>query len=545
VTADVLAGVTLAAVAIPECMGYTKIVGTPVVTGLYTILLPITIFAWLGSSRHLVVGADSATAAILFAGLSSLAVPSSPHWVTLTSVAALFTAIMLAAAALLRLGFLADFLSRTVLVGFLSGVGVSLAVGQLPEMLGLEVPDGGFVPRLIATVTQIPHAHVPTLAIAVGVLAVIVVADRFRRIPGPLVAVVLAIAATWALRLDRFDVAIAGAVPAGPPAFGFPTASRHEVTALLPTVASMFLVIVAQSAATSRSFAQKYGEPLNENRDLFALAAANVVAGVSGTFVVNGSPTKTAIVDGAGARSQLAQVTTAVVVLVVLLVATSLLAWVPVAGLAALVFVIGLKLIDVDSLRQIYHFRKVTFAVAIGTLGAVVLLGVERGMFVAIALSVLDHLRQEYQPKDIVLITEDNRIRFERANAGVESEPGLVIYRFQAPLFFANADYFATRVQNLIAHAPHPVRWFVFDLVSTADIDFTGGLTLLSKIEQLQQQGVVVALAEELDVFEGLDRIGALRHVAPDHIFESVPRALDAYRGSFSANRPGTQSVER
>jgi MFS superfamily sulfate permease-like transporter len=513
-------------------MGYTKIVGTPVVTGLYTLLLPIVVFAWLGSSRHLVVGADSATAAMLFAGLSGLAAPFSPQWLMLTSVAALLVAIVLAAAALLRLGFLADFLSRTVLVGFLGGVGVSLVIRQLPEMLGVEVHDGGFVPRLIATLTQSPHAHVPTVLVAAGVIAVIVVAERFKRVPGPLVAVALAIAATWALRLDRLGVAIVGAVPAGPPAFQLPTASRHELAALLPTVASMFLVIIAQSAATARSFAQKYREPLDENRDLFALAASNLLAAVSGTFVVNGSPTKTAIVDAAGARSQRAQVTTAAVTLVVLLVATSLLAWMPVAGLAALVFVIGLKLIDLDSLRQIYHFRKVTFAVAIGTLGAVVLLGIERGVFVAIALSVLDHLRQEYEPRDIVLITSDAHLRHVRANAGVESEPGLVIYRLEAPLFFANADYFAARVQDLVAHAPHPVRWFIFDLVSTDDIDFTGGLTFVAKIEQLQQQGVVVALVEAMDVSEDLERIGAMRHVTPDHIFESVQSALAAYRSA-------------
>jgi MFS superfamily sulfate permease-like transporter len=331
-------------------------------------------------------------------------------------------------------------------------------------------------------------------------------------------------------RLDRVGVAIVGSVPAGPPAFGLPTASSREVVALLPTVASMFLVIVAQSAATARSFAQKYGEALNENRDLFALAAANAAASLSGTFVVNGSPTKTAIVDAAGARSQIAQVTTAGVTLVVLLVATSLIAWLPVAGLAALVFVIGIKLIDIESLRQIYQFRKVTFAVAVGTLAAVVVLGVERGMFVAIALSVLDHLRQEYHPRDVVLVTAESRIRPARADAGVESEPGLIVYRFEAPLFFANADYFAGRVQDLVARAPHPVRWFVFDLVSTDDVDFTGGLALVARIQQLQQQGVVVALADGEDLRDDLGRIGALHHVAPDHLFESVPFALEAFR---------------
>jgi MFS superfamily sulfate permease-like transporter len=513
-------------------MGYTKIVGTPVVTGLYTILLPLVVFAWLGSSRHLVVGADSATAAMLSAGLASLAVPFSPHWLTLSSAAALLTAVVLVAAALLRLGFLADFLSRTILIGFLGGVGVSLVFGQLPEMLGVEVHAVGFLPHLAATLNQLPHARLPTVLVAAGVLAVIAAAERFRSVPGPLVAVAMAILSTWLFRLDRAGVAIVGRVPPGLPPFGIPMPSVHEVVALLPTVASMVLVIVAQSAATARSFSQKYDEPLNENRDLLALAAANALAGLSGAFVVNGSPTKTAIADAAGARSQAAQITTAAVVVIVLLAATALLAWLPLAALAALVFVIGIRLVDVQALLQIYRFRRVTFAVAVGALTAVVVLGVERGMFVAIALSVLDHLRQEYQPKDVVLVTGEARIRHARADAGVESEPGLMIYRFEAPLFFANADYFAARVQDLVRRAPHPVRWFVFDLVSTGEIDFTGGLTLVAKIQQLQQQGLVVALADGEDVREDFDRVGLLRSVSPHHIFESVAHALDAYRAS-------------
>jgi MFS superfamily sulfate permease-like transporter len=533
-TADVIAGVTLAAVAIPECMGYTKIVGTPVVTGLYTLLLPTVAFAWIGSSRHLVVAADSATAAILFAGLFGLATPFSPHWLALTSAAALETAVLVFAAALLRLGFLADFLSRTVLVGFLSGVGVSLAIAQLPEMLGVHVPAGGFLPRLLGTLTQAAHAQVPTVAMAVGVLATIVGIERWSsRVPGPLIGVALAIAATWMLRLDRVGLAIVGGVQAGLPSLSIPHVSGHELMTLMPTVASMLLVIVAQSAATSRSFAQKYGEHLNEDRDLFALAASNAVAGMSGTFVVNGSPTKTAIADAAGARSQVAQLTTSVVVLVVLLAATALIAWIPVSALAALVFLIGLRLVDLRELRLIYRFRKATFAVAIATLSSVVVFGVERGMFVAIILSVLDHLRQEYKPKDVILTYTDGRLRPMRTDRGLETVPGLLVYRFDAPLFFANADHFAARVQAVVASAPHPARWFVFDLVSVDEIDYTGGRALATAIKQLQDRGVVVAFAEIDDVKDELECLGIIHNVAPDHVFESVLLAIEGYHAAL------------
>ena len=350
-------------------MGYTKIAGTPVVTGLYTILLPIAVFALLGSSRHLVVGADSATAAILFAGLTGMAHPDSMPWLALASLAALLTGSFLVLASVFRLGFLADFLSRTVLVGFLSGVGVSLLVGQLPDMLGVTAGGHGFLRHLFAIGQALPRTQPPTLLMALAVLAVILLAERFApKVPGSLLAVALAITATWLFHLDRHGIAVVGPVQPGLPAFHLPRMPWSDVTRLLPLSASMFLVIVAQSAATARSFAQKYNEPLSENRDLVALGAANAAAGLSGTFVVNGSPTKTAVVDTAGGHTQVSQLTTAAVVLAVLLFATGLIARLPNAALAAIVFLIGARLIDLRSLRHIYHFRKATFAVALAAL---------------------------------------------------------------------------------------------------------------------------------------------------------------------------------
>jgi len=530
---DVLAGVTLAAVAIPECMGYTKIVGTPVVTGLYTMLLPLAGYALIASSRHLVVGADSATAAILFAGLTGLASPFTDHWAALTSGAALVTAVCLALSTILRLGFLADFLSRTVLVGFLSGVGVSLLIAQLPEMLGIPAAGAGLRADVTTVAAEIGRTRWPTVIMSLSVVGLIVVLEKFaKHVPGSLVAVVTAIASTWVFRLDRDGIAVVGRVQAGLPAVRLPAVTLHEAIAILPTCASMFLVIVAQSAATARSYAQKYGERLDENRDLLALGVANVLAGVSGTFVVNGSPTKTAIVDAAGSRTQIAQLTTALVVLAVLLFATPLIERLPIAALAALVFLVGAKLIDFRSLRQIYRFRTATFLVAVATLSAVVWFGVERGMFIAIALSVLDHVRQEYHPKDIVLTARGGRWKVEKAFPGIETEPGLIVYRFEAPLFFANADYFAARVRDVVTSAPHPVRWLVLDLASMSDIDYTGGLTLAMTIKQLQEKGITVALSAVEDVAPALDRLDVSARVGRERMFESVQDAVDAFAGA-------------
>jgi MFS superfamily sulfate permease-like transporter len=304
----------------------------------------------------------------------------------------------------------------------------------------------------------------------------------------------------------------------------------------------MFLVILAQSAATARSFAQKYHEPLDENRDLVALGVANALAGLSSTFVVNGSPTKTAVVASAGGRSQVAQLVTAGVTLAVLLVATVVIEHLPNAALAALVFVIGIKLIDLRALRDLWRLTRGAFAVAIGTLVGVVVLGVEQGIFLAIGLSILDHLRREYHPKDLVLTHVEGHWKARPADAGTETEPGLIVYRFEAQLFFANADYFARRVQDLVSGAPHPVRWLVLDLISLDDVDYTGGLLLESTVARLQQMGVTVALAEVDAVRQELERYGISQRVGASHLFETVQAAVEAFRGG-AAGQPAQRVV--
>ena len=417
-----------------------------------------------------------------------------------------------------------------MLVGFLSGVGVSLLFGQLPDILGVALSGHGLIEHLSETIHSLPHLHLPTVGMALGVVAVIVACERFApRVPGSLLAVALAILATWLFKLDQHGVATVGRVQAGLPSFGPPQVSWVQTEGLLAASASMFLVIVAQSAATSRSFAQQHREDLDENRDLLALGAANLLAGFSHTFVVNGSPTKTAVVAAAGGRTQASQVTTAVMTLAVLLFATTLIERLPNAALAAIVFLIGVKLIDVRSLRQIAGFRKGTFAVAMAALLGVVFLGVERGIFIAIGLSVVDHLRQEYHPKDVVLASDGHHWQAPGATMGLETEPGLIVYRFEAPLFFANADYFTARLHRLIEQAPHPVRWLVLDLVSMDDIDYTGGLTLAATLQTLRRQGLTIALAQTEDVADELERFGIVTCVGATRVFDSVSAAMAAF----------------
>jgi sulfate permease, SulP family len=543
---DLVAGVTLAALAIPEVMGYTKIAGTPVITGLYTMLVPVIAFAVFGSSRHLVVGGDSATAAIMFAGIASLGVaglhPYTSQWLALASLSALITGGLLFLARLARLGFLANFISRTVLVGFLTGVGIQVAAGQLAGMLGVPAPSvaadrvSGSLIKVWDTLGELGQASGATVAVSLGVLVTLVVFERWiRAIPGGLVAVVGAIVLSWALDLSTHGVATLGPVPSGFPHVGLPSGiGRGDARALLAVSASMMLVILAQSAATSRAYAVKYQERLVENDDLVGLSAANLAAGLTGAFVVNGSPTKTEMVDEARSRSQVAQLTTAAVVAVVLLFLTRPLQYLPNAVLSAVVFLIGLKLVDVAGMRDIWRLRKDEFAVALTTAAVVVMVGVEQGIVLAVVLSLILHVRRHYAPADRVIVWGgDGRPAMRPAVPGTRSEPGLVVYRFAVGLFYANAERLSDEVMGLL-EGPEPVRWLVLDADAIDDVDYTAGKTLAELADRLAGRGVVFAVAAASDhLRDELDHFGLTARIGDARYYDTVGAA----RAAFHADR--------
>jgi len=540
--ADIVAGITLAALGIPEVMGYTKIAGMPVVTGLYTILIPIAIFALLGSSRHLVVGADSATAAILAAGLvglASVAPIGSANYVALAGVLAIMTGLILFLARVVKLGFLADFLSRSVLIGFLTGVGIQVAIGQVAGMLGVPGGStGGPIEKFFETLGQIPQSNWATVAVSVGVLGTILVL-RFinRSIPGALIAVIGAIFISWALNLNGNDgVAILGEVPSGLPSFGIPSFGWDEWQVLLPTAGALFLVILAQSAATSRAYAAKYSERFSENVDLVALGAANISAGLSGTFVVNGSPTKTQMVDSAGGRSQIAQLVTALIVLLVILFFTKPLQYMPEAVLSSIVFLIGVELVDWRGMATILARRRDEFLIAALTAAVVVVVGVMQGIIVAILLSVLDHLRFSYHPRDsYVTPTPDGGATLasvDDAAQPVQAAPGLIIYRFGGSIYFANSNRLMEEVRAII-EAGQQLRWVCLDLEAVGDIDFTGGETISDLYKELAAHDVRLVLAAPTAVLKAeLERDGILAKIGPDGVFDSAQSVVEAFSAS-------------
>jgi SulP family sulfate permease len=536
VPAEIVAGLTLAALAVPEVMGYTKISGTPVITGLYTMLIPTALFAVFGSSRHLVVGADSATAAILAGGLAGVASTGSDAYVALAAVLAMMAAGFLLMARLLRLGFLADFLSRTVLIGFLTGVGIQVALAQLAGMLGLAGGGHGTLEKVWTDLRQLHQVNLYALAIAVAVLAVIVALKMVsRRIPGPLIAVIGSLVASWGLDFDQ-HVHVLGAIPSGLPHLGLPQVdwSWATMATLAPTALAMFVVILAQSAATSRAYAARYDERFSENTDLVGLALANIGAGLSGTFVVNGSPTKTQMVDSAGGRTQLSLLVMTAVVLLILIFLTAPLAYMPEAVLAAIVFLIGIDLIDLAGMRSVFRQRRSEFWVALVTAVMVVVVGVEQGILLAIALSLIDHTRHGYRPKNAVLVQlESGAWQPQPAATAAQAIPGLVIYRFTHSLYYANAQQLADDVSLLVARAQPPVRWICLDASAVDDVDFSAAETLRATYARMKARGIRLVIANVMADVKAGNRYRLRELFGADAFYDSLEDVMQAYRQQY------------
>jgi sulfate permease, SulP family len=535
VSTNLVAGLTLAAMNIPQSLGYTRIAGTPVITGLYTLLLPLVAFSVFGSSRYLVVAADSATAAILAGGLAGLAPIASARYVALASLAALLTGIFLLLARLLKLGFLADFMSQTVLLGFLTGVGFQVGIAVLGEVLGIDVQSRHTPGQLLEVLRSLPHAHLPTMGISVTVVACILLFHRFApRWPGPLFAVSGAIAASAVFHWAQLGVAVLGPVPGGLPHLGMHDVSWPDVQMLLPIAGACFVMIVAQSAATSRAYATRHHQELDGNTDLVGLSVANAAAAFSGTFVVNGSPTQTAMVESSGGTNQLAHLAAAGVVALVLLFLTGPLQFLPRCVLGTVVFTIAVRLIDLRALHAIRRESPGEFALAVTTTVVVVFVGVEQGILLAMTLSLFRIVHHTYRPHTAVLErTRDGIWRLDPVVPGAITEPGLILYRFGAQLFYANANRFSEDVRMLVGSAPSPLHWLIVDAGAINHVDFTAARVVRDLQKDLAARGTGLVFAHvQSDLKPDLDRHHLTEAIGPGRIFGSLHEALAALQGS-------------
>jgi sulfate permease, SulP family len=511
---DLVAGATVTAIAIPESLGYASIAGLPVQTGLYCALVPAILFALVASSRQLVVGADSATAALVAAGAGAVVASSSKDYPATVAVLGLITAGILLLMAVARLGFLADLISMPVLAGFLSGVGVSLIIGKLPGMLGIEA-SGTTWDKLVDTVTNLGDVNAASAGLALGVVVSMLVMERvLPKLPAALLAVVAFSVLGVLIGAEARGVAMVGEVPAGLPSLTIPALSSGEVGRLVATAAGIAVVILAQSAAVARSFATKNGYRDNTNQDLYALAAANTGSALTGGFAINGSPPRTAAGDAAGSRSQMVNIVMALIIAFVLLFATGLFEYLPSPVLDAVVFAIGIGLVKVAQLRAIRRTRLFEFGAALLAAVVVAFVGVEQGILLAVLVSLVDRLRRQYQPKDEVLALDGEvapRIR-DRVDADTQLD-GILVFRFGTGLFFENASHFDQRVRDLISAATNPVRSVVIDAAAMDDIDFTGTEVLRRQAEDLAARDIRMYLTELSPDAEGCVRRAGLEHV--------------------------------
>jgi len=530
--ADLLAGLTLAAVCVPESMADAKLAAMPPVTGLYAFLAGALGALLFSTSRQLSVGPDSTIAPMMAVGVGSVVAAAGPDYASRIVLLALIVGVVVLAAGVARLGFLADLLSRPVMSGFLSGVGITVVVGQLHVLLGLPGTSGATLEKLAAVVQHLGETNVATLAVGVAVLVVLVGGERLGpRFPGALVAVGGSLAAVAVFELAGRGVALVGSLPPGLPALVLPSATLADVTALVPVVIPVFFVILAQTAATSRSFAVAGGYEVRVDRDFLAVGAACMLASVTGGFAVNASPTRTGVVAASNGRSQAVNLTAGVLVAAVLLVATGLIARLPEATLGGILVAVGVKLVKWRDLAAVARYSRPEWAIALATLLVVALVGIQEGIYLAIALALLRRIYLSARPHDVVLgrlAGPDGVWVSRRHRPDAAALPGVVVFRFDAPLFYANAQHFADRIRAVMGEAPVPVHTFVVEAVGIDDLDFTGMHILAELDAALRAREVTLVIAHPFGRLGTELASGSLAQRFAGRVFNSVDDAVAA-----------------
>jgi len=528
---DLLAGVTVAALGIPAALAYSEIAGLSPVIGLYALLLPAIAYTFLGSSRQLIVGPESALSAMVGTALIPLTADPDQR-ASLAALLALLVAGAFLGAMVARLGWIADYFSRPVLIGYLHGIAVVLVIGQLGKLLGLSVSGETPPTQLIEVIREIIDLSWITLAVGLASLVLLLLARWvFPKFPGALVVVILAIAVSAIAGLADKGVAVVGHIPAGLPSIEFPDIRLRDIFTLLPAAVGIFFVGFASQILAARSFAGRHGQHIHANTELAAMGAANLVAGISQGLPVGASDSRTAVNDQMGARTQISGLLSAVVIALVLLFLTAPIQYLPKATLGAVIVMAALGLIDVDAWKGIARVSRVEVAIAVITLVGVVTVGVLRALLLAIALSVFDAVRRSASPHDAVLgyVERLDRYADVRVHPSAQIMPGVLVYRLDDRLFFANANYVKGRIREAIAGARTPVRWLVFDAEALNHVDATGVRVLTELIEALREESITFVLARlHSPSSERLTDAGVLDLIGEEHNYPTVHAAVAA-----------------
>lgn len=531
-----MAGVTVAAYAVPQVMAYAELAGLPAVVGLYAILVPLVLYALLGSSRQLSVGPESTTALLTAAAIGPLAAGDPARYAALAALLALLVAGYCVVAWALRLGFVADLLSRPVLVGYLTGVALTMIVGQLGTVTGVDVEGSSVNERLVSFVSGIGSIDVVTTMLSVGVLTLLLlIARRYPKVPGPLVVVLLASAVVavlgWA---DR--VAVVGDVPFGLPELVLPDVGLSDVGLLALPALGLMIVGYTDNVLTARSFANRRREQIDANAELLALGVSNLGAGLTQGMPVSSSGSRTALGNAAGSRTQAYSLVMLGAVVLTLLLFRPVLEYFPLAALGALVVYAAIQLIDMPAFGQLWRFRAAELAIALATTVAVLALDILTGVLVAVGLSVVELLYRVARPHDAIegLVPGLAGMHDVDDYPQARTVPGLVVYRYDSPLFFANAADFRRRAEAAVDEvmaADGPVRWLLLNVEANVEIDSTAVAVLDDLHQAMQDRGIVLALARvKQDLAVQLDRAGFLQTLGENRVFPTLPTALDGYR---------------
>jgi len=533
---DIFAGIVLTAILVPAGMGYAEASGLPPIVGLYASIVPLLAYALLGPSRILVLGPDSSLVPIIAAAIVPLAAGDEGRAVTLSALLAFVVGVIVVGAGLARLGFLTALLSAPVRHGYLNGIALIVVVSQLPGLFGFSSSGGTLLQRTQSFVTGIRDGDTNTVSLAIGLacLVVILVIRRWRpKVPGIFIAVVGSTVLSAMLGLAaRAGIDVVGPLPAGLPPVTLPRLAPGDILAILPAALGIALVAATDTSVLSRTFSLRRREEVDQDRELTALGGANLATGLLSGMPISSSASRTPVAETAGAQTQLTGVVGALAIAVMLVAAPGLLADLPTATLAAVVMAAGLSLVDVGSMTRLWRIGSSEFWLALASFLGVALVGVIEGVFFAVALSLLAFIRRAWWPHDAVLGRADGVKGYHDLAYYPEARqvPGLVMYRFDAPLFFANADVFRDRVRERIANADGPVRWVVIAAEPITDIDTTAAEMLDSLLDELAAAGITLAFAELKDpVRERLRRYGALKRLPDDLIFPTVGTAVSGY----------------
>jgi sulfate permease, SulP family len=528
---DLLAGITVAAYLVPQVLAYATIAGLPPVAGLWAIVPALAVYVVLGSSRQLSVGPESTTALMTAAVVGPLAAGDPVRHAQLAAGLAVMVGLLCLLCWAMRLGFVADLLSRPILVGYLAGVAIIMMAGQLGKLTGVPVHGGTLFAQLASFVGHLSQMHLATLVFAAAVLAFLFIVQwRLPAVPGPLLAVLLATVAVAAFGLQDRGIRVIGAIPAGLPVPAL--VPLHDLRELLLPALGVLIVGYTDNMLTARAFAARHSHEIDANQELLALGAANVGAGLLHGLPVSSSGSRTALGDAAGARTQLYSIVALASVVATLLFLGPLLTRFPTAALGAIVVYAAVRLIDLPGFRRLAAFRRNELLLAFCAFAGVLVFDILYGILLAVGLSVAETLVRVARPHDAIqgLVPGLAGMHDVDDYPQARTIPGLVVYRYDSPLFFANADDFRRRALAAVGRHDGPVAWFILNTEANVEVDITALDALETLRSELDRRGVVLALARvKQDLRDDLDRYGLTVKIGPDHIFPTLPTAVAGY----------------